>query len=89
MKNISVALFLSGAFLLFSCQENANQEDGGNNTVSQDSTTTGLEGTRDQSGTIGGTEVKVDTSAGQREQTGDSALPAGKPANPRKDSNPK
>ena len=87
MKHLSFTLFFAGAFLLFACQETANQDDGANNTVSQDSTTTGLEGTRDQSGTVGGTEVKMDTSAGQSEkQAGDSALPAGKPVTPGRDS---
>ncbi|MEJ7739063.1 MAG: hypothetical protein WKF97_16685 [Chitinophagaceae bacterium] len=76
MKSFCVVLILSGALILYSCQENPTQNDEGNNTVSQDSATTGLEGTRDQSGTIGGTDVKVDPSSGQNtgKQSGDSTV---------------
>jgi len=63
LKNFSVTLLVAGALTLFSCQENAKQEES-NKDMSQDTTHSGLEGTRDQSATAG-TEVILDTSSGQ------------------------
>lgn len=79
MKNIFITLMLAGSITL-GCQESANQKDNGNSVShSQDTVTTGLEGTRDQSGTISGTEVKMDTSSGQgNEKKADSSMHAKK-----------
>ena len=64
-KRNTVLLLLGASLCWASCQESthqANQDQ--NNTVSQDTSRNGLEGTRDEAASIS-TDVKADTSSGQ------------------------
>lgn len=75
MKSISIVLALILSILVFSCQNNAETK----NDVDMSETDTvrsGLEGTRDQAATVGGSTVVPDTTAGQtigNEETGKQA----------------
>lgn len=72
----SLAIFiLVGAFSWYSCQENAQQDKDDN--MSVDTTRSGLEGTRDQAGTVGGSDVIADTSSGQSSAGGDKGTASG------------
>lgn len=66
MKNLFLFASLLSIGFITSCNDGANKE--GNETiVAKDTTVSGLEGTRDQSGQLS-TDVKPDTTSGQSEK---------------------
>jgi len=70
LKKLFRNILIVASVMLFSCQESTNKDDNERNR-SEDTVTTGLEGTRDQAAQVGGADVKIDTSAGETgERTG-------------------
>ncbi|MEO5996832.1 MAG: hypothetical protein ABIN89_08875 [Chitinophagaceae bacterium] len=59
VKNYSLAILLSSAFLLFSCQESTSST----NKKNSDSAYSGLEGTREQASQL--SNATIDTSSGK------------------------
>lgn len=82
MKRISVTLVIVCVVFLFSCGESANDANNDDNdrNAGQDSTITGLEGTRDQAAQLQ-TDVTTDTSSGQNVSVGEKPDTGGLPGN--------
>lgn len=63
-KFVGIKVIVLIIFIFYACQERADTSDGTGNT-SEDSSYSGLEGTREQGAQVGGSDVKIDTNSAQ------------------------